>query len=344
MSMKRYKKLLFQVGILLFLCGAVIYFLEQKKQFVSYDFTKLYGQNKSLEISGFEDGDRWQGNYSYDSERVFEGNSSVTLSSWYGKENSIQSNQPTPLPVGYSKGYMSIYVADEKNLLSLASLTLTLSGEDNQEKKYDLTSLVSLGWTRIAIALPNWKRITKKSFSIVSKTGEIAEVNLDRFWVENTSAYLSDVLSTKSHSLSLRTIGDRTYLFSASSQMEHYTITTPATMRRGTITVALIPEHGKGVQFSLNGTSMKIAGKNMDECSLYKNGNQSSTKILAKTSGKNDLYVFIKAELKYGTVIYSISNNDLDFETCGSVASSQKTPIQLSLQGSFLIDSYSAEY
>ena len=88
--MKRYKKLLLQVGVLLFICGTFLFILEQQKKFVTIDFSKRYAKNKTIELAGFEEGERWQGNYSYDSQRVLEGKSSITLSSWYGKENSIE--------------------------------------------------------------------------------------------------------------------------------------------------------------------------------------------------------------------------------------------------------------
>lgn len=343
-GMKRYKPLLLQVGVLLLILSVVIFILEQRKQFVSIDFSKRYQQNKTIELSGFENGERWQGNYSYDSERVLEGNSSITLSSWYGKENSIQKNQDTTLPPGYTNGYISLYVADKQNLSSIVSISLKLLGEKDQKKEYVLTPMVQLGWNRIAISVPSWKKITGESFSILSKPETIAEVNLDRFWIENTTVYTSDIISTKNKFLSLRTIGDRTYLFSASSFLENYLFTTPSFLRRGSIIVSLIPEHIKEMLLSLNGTSMKITGGNMNECLLYKDNDKPIKKVLKKTAGKNNLYVFIKAEIQKSAVVYSLSNNGVDFESCGAVVSSQKKPIQLSLQGSCLIDSYTAEY
>jgi hypothetical protein len=344
MGMKRYKKLLFQVGVLLFICALFIYFIEQRKQFISIDFSKHYTNNKTIELAGFEEGERWQGNYSYDSERVMEGKSSITLSSWYGKENSIESTQDTVLPSEYSKGYLSVYVADKKDIESLASLSLSLMGTNDQKKEYTLTPLIQVGWNRIAIQIPLWKRVTKKVFTVVSKPGTIAEVNLDRLWVENTSIYTSDIFPTKSQSLSLRTIGTRTYLFSASSTGEDYVISSPSTLQRGSVTISLIPEHAREIRLSLNGTSFKLGGRNMNECFLFKNNNLDTTKILQKTSGKDDLYVFLKAETQKGNIIYSLSNNGVDYEVCGTLPSTQRTHIQLSLQGSYLIDSYSAEY
>ena len=344
MGMKRYKPLLLQVGILLLILSTALFVLEQRKQFVSIDFSKRYQQNKTIELSGFEEGERWQGNYSYDSVRVFEGNSSITLSSWYGKENSIQKNQDTTLPQGYTNGYVSLYVADKQNLSSIVSISLKLVGEKNQEKEYVLAPMVQLGWNRIAIPMPSWKKITGESFSILSKPETIAEVNLDRFWIENASVYISDIFSTRNQSLSLRTIGDRTYLFSSSPLLESYIFNTPSMIKKGFITVSLIPEHVKEMLLSLNGTSMKITGENMDECFLNKNDDKPIKKVLKKTAGKNNLYVFMKADIQNGTVVYSLSNNGVDFESCGTVTSSRIQPIQLSLQGSCLIDSYSAEY
>lgn len=341
--MKRYKKLLFQVGVLLLICAIFIFVLEQQKQFISVDFSKHYSQNKTIELAGFEEGEGWQGNYSYDSERAFEGKSSITLSSWYGKENSIQSNQTTLLSPGYTKGYLSVYVANTQNLSSLVSFSLELVGDKDQKQEYTFTPLVHVGWNRIAIALPNWGKITKKSFFLLSKPETIVEVNLDRLWAENTSIYNSEIFSTQSKALSLRTIGERTYLFSASPLSQQYALNTPSTLQKGSVTFSLIPEHGKEIVLSLNGTSLKMTGKNKNECILYNNATTKTT-MLQKMSTKDDLYVFVKAEIQNGNVSYSLSNNGVDFESCGVVTSSQKKPIRLSLQGSYLLDSYSAEY
>lgn len=318
--------------------------MEQQKKFVTVDFSKHYAPNKTVELSGFEEGELWQGNFSYDSVRVLEGRSSVTLSSWYGKENSIQSSKDTTVPPGYTNGYISLYIADKQKLASIQSLSLQLVGDTNKKKEYILTPQIHVGWNRVPISIPSWKKINQRFFSVVSKPGEIAEVNLDRFWIENTTAYNSDIFSTQSQSLSLRTIGDRTYLFSASSVLEQYTLIDPSIIRRGLLTISLIPEHGREILLSLNGTSMKLAGSNMNECLLYKNDDKPSVKNLQTTSGKDNLYVFLKAEIQNGKVTYSLSNNGVDFESCGVIAYSQVKPVQLSLRGSYLIDSYSAEY
>ena len=344
-GMKRYKPLLLQIGILLLILSIVIFFLENRKQFISIDFSKHYSKNKTIELGGFEETERWQGNYSYDSQRVLEGKSSVTLSSWYGKENSIQNNQNSVIPYGYTKGYISVYVADKKNLSSLASFSLQLLGEGKQKKEYIYTSFLQVGWNRLVVDIPTtWKKITNRSFSITSKPTTIAEVNLDRFWIENTSIYNEDIVSSHTKSLSLRTIGDRTYLFSASPVLENYLLTTPSTIQKGSITISLIPEHAKEIALSLNNTSMKIGGNNMNECFLYGSSGVSTSKALHTASGKDDLYVFIKAEIRSGTIAYSLSNNGVDFEPCGAVVSSGKKAIQLTLHGSYLIDSYSVDY
>ena len=344
MGMKRYKPLLIQVGILLFIFSFILYVFEQRKQYVSINFSKQYSQNKTIEIAGFEENERWQGNYSYDSERVMEGKSSIILSSWYGKENSIQNSKETQLISGYSKGYINVYVADKQKLSSLISFSLQITGENNQKKEYPLTTFLHLGWNRIPISLPNWKKITTSIFSVLSKPETIAEINLDRFWIENTSSYKSDIFSTQSQSLSLRTIGERTYLFSASSEKENYPIIIPSSMQKGSVTISLIPEHAKEMVLSLNNTSMQIMGKSMNECVVSNINGASTKKTLKKTSGKDNLYVFVKAELQREKIVYSISNNGIDFELCGAVNAFQQKSTQLTLQGSYLIDSYTVEY
>jgi len=318
--------------------------LGKKKKFSMIDFSKHYGNNKTIELSGFEQGDLWRGNYTYDSERVFEGETSITLSSWYGKENAISKTVTTTVPPGYTNGYVSIYITDKKNLASLVFFSLELTSEKNEQKIYDLTPLVRIGWNRIPLIIPNWKKITKNTFTITSKKDMITEVNIDRLWIENTSAYNSDILSSQSKSLSLRTVGDRTYLFSASTPSETYGVTNPEIIQEGIITFSLIPEHGRELALSINNTVMKISGKNNDECLIYEGTTKTLVNPLKKTSAKDNTYVFLKADIQGRKIIYSISNNGLDYESCGNANFSKTSPLQLSLRGSYLIDSFSAEY
>lgn len=344
MKLKRYKPLLLQVGILLLLISVALFILEQQKKFINIDFSKQYYSNKSIELASFEDGEQWRGNYSYDSLRVLEGKSSLTLSSWYGTSNSILNEEVVRLSQGYSKGYVSIYIFDKKNLSAIDAFKLTIAENEKNTKDYDLTSLLHVGWNRVPLVIPNWKSITKQSFTITSKKGEIAEVNLDRFWIENTSSYTSDVISTTSPSISLRSIGERTYLFSSSPLDETIDFNSPRSISRGSVTISLIPEHTESITLSLNSTHMQLGGKNMTQCNLYSDKSSIVEKTLQTTSAKNDVYVFLKAEVKGSLVTYSVSNNGVDFEQCGEVKSTGKTPIQLGLRGSYLIDSYIVEY
>jgi hypothetical protein len=344
MKLKKLKPLFLQVGILLFIIAVFFFILEQQKQFFTVDFSKQYKSNKTVELAGFEEGELWRGNYSYDSERVLEGKSSIIFSSWYGALNSITRDEIIKLSDGYTKGYISLFVFDKKNLDAIDTFKLILSDGEKQDKEFDLTPLLHVGWNRVPVVVPTWKKIGSISLSITSKAGEIAEVNLDRFWIENTSQYTSEILVSKSQSLSLRTIGERTYLYSASPSLEDYMFITPTSIQKGSVTVSLIPEHAKQLQLAVGGTTMRLLGKNFNECTLLKNNDAIATKTLHSTSGKNDLYVFVKAEFQGKNISYSISNNGVDYEECGVVQSVQKTPIHLFLQGSYLLDSYAVEY
>ena len=106
----------------------------------------------------------------------------------------------------------------------------------------------------------------------------------------------------------------------------------------------MFPEHGKEMALSINNTSMKIMSGNINECIVYNNSQIVSPKKLEKTSGKDNLFIFLKATVQNGAVSYSLSNNGLDFETCASTSYSKISPIRLSVEGSYLLDSFSAEY
>lgn len=341
--MKRYKKLLFQVGVLIFIVAIFLFILEQQKKYVSIDISKKYESNKTIELSGFEQEENWQGNYSYDSERVMEGKTSIIFTSWYGKETTIQKERKYDLKPGYSKGYLSLYVADKEKLDSLTMLKFTLhSGK--QKKEYDLRPQLTVGWNRLPLAIPAWNTVTNMSFLINSKMDAITDISLDRLWIENTMQYMTDVVDSQSKSLSLRTIGDRTYLFLAAPGMETLTFVEPQKIKRGTVTISFIPEHARKIIFSLNGTAMEISGDRMDICSLSERGTVIKKHNLANNKAPNDMYVFVQAELSKGKIIYSLSNNGVTYEQCGMITSDTTSPVELSLLGSYLIDSYSVEY
>jgi len=343
MGMKRYKKLLFQVGILLFIIAIFLFVLEQQKKFITVDFSKLYEANKTIELSGFEQTENWRGNYTYDSERFFEGKTSVVFSSWYGKENSIQKESSTVLRDGYTKGYISLFISDKQKKDSIRSLKAVIEN-DKQNKEYDLTSQLLVGWNKIVIVIPAWKNISKISFHILAKEGDVAEVNLDRFWVENSSQYMSDIIVTKSKSLSLRTIGDRTYLFVATPDFEQFHFEQPAQINRGIVTLSFIPEHAKKIQLLIDGTGVEIAGESMNLCTLTEKNMSVKKQALKSTKAPDDMYVFLKAEFKGDKIAYSVSNNGVTYEQCGVTTKSSSSGVTLGLQGSYLIDSYSVEY
>ena len=344
MKLKRYKPLILQVGILLLLVSLALFILEQQKKFITIDFSKHYYPNKTIELTGFEEGEQWRGNYSYDSERVLEGRSSITFSSWYGIKNVITNEESIPIPSGYAKGYISLFVPDKKKLESMEVFQLILSENPENMKVFDLTQQLNVGWNRIPVVIPDWKKITTLTFNITSKKDEITEVNLDRFWIENTSVYTSDIINSNSRSISLKTIGERTYIFYSSPTEESFIFNSPQSINGGSVTISLIPEHAKNVVMAVNSTSMGIGGKNMSQCTLYEKSTTISEKMMKTTSANDNLYVFLKADIKNNAVAYSLSNNGIDFESCGVAKASEKKPIQLSLDGSYLIDSYSVEY
>lgn len=343
MGMKRYKKLIFQIGVLLFICALFIFFLEQQKKFITVDISKRYENNKTIELSGFEQSENWQGNYSYDSGRILEGKMSLTLTSWYGKETTIEKESRYTLHDGYTKGYISLFIPDKEKLNALTSLKLVLANE-KQKQEFNLATQLNVGWNRAVVVIPAWKYITNMTFSITSKKEGITEVNLDRFWIENNTSYTSDVIESKSKSLSLRTIGERTYLFISATRLETFPFIDPEKINRGSVTVSFIPEHTKKIQFSINGTMLEIDGANPNTCVLYENKKSIKKTSLGSSKALDDLYIFIKAELKNGKILYSISNNGVTYEQCGMLSQSTNTPIELGLQGSYLIDSYSVEY
>lgn len=82
----------------------------------------------------------------------------------------------------------------------------------------------------------------------------------------------------------------------------------------------------------------------MDICTLTEKDTVIKKANLANNKAPNDMYVFVQAELRKDKIMYSLSNNGVTYEQCGIVTTHTTSPVELSLLGSYLIDSYSAEY
>ncbi len=329
------------VVVVLLVMFVLLYFSSRQKKIGTVDFTAKYKQTPPIELAGFEQGEGWQGNFTYDNGTVLEGNTSVIFSSWYGKENSI-SRQKQFAIAGYKKGFFSLFIKNKEQLNALTSLILKLKNEKGEEKMFSFSTF-TVGWNRIEISLPNWNKITSITLSIRSKPEHITEMNLDRLWLEKKSDYKND-LDTSSNVSSLRTIGERVYFFSASDKTVAYNFNQLQSFKKGMVSVSIIPEHAKSVSFTLNGITASILIGKPHECILTNNKKASIKKILTKTSFANNIYVFIKATALSQKVTFSLSNNGIDFEECGEIEANETTKAKLVLDGSYLIDSYSYEY
>jgi len=341
--MRLKKNKILQGGILLLIVAAVVFFFENQTSFVQIDFSQKYFNHKTKEVSLFEIGDGWRGNFTFDTERAVEGKTSMTLTSWFGAKSEVTLTKTIPLD-SYSKGYVLIFVKDTKALGNMKDVYLELKEGPERVQLMPLLKELKVGWNRVAFMVPNWKQLTSLAIGIESQPQTIAEINIDRMWIENTDAYTKELITQKPVWLSLRTIGERTYLYSFSPEVVAYTLANPSKMRSGTITVGIIPERAKTIRLGLNGTDVYVSGDNMKTCTVNANGKTVVRKLLSETSGSNDYYVFLRAIVKGNSVTYSISNNGLDFEECGRADRIRKESITLSLDGSYLIDSIQAEY
>lgn len=337
------KSKLLQGGLVVLIIGIVVFFFENQKVFVQTDFSQKYFNHKTKELSLFEIGDGWRGNFTYDTERAVEGKTSMTLTSWYGAKSEVVLTKTIPLD-SYTKGYLLIYIKNRQELAKIKNIYLELSEGSNNSKNYNLLKDISVGWNRVAFLVPDWKSITDFAIGIESQPNSIAEVNIDRMWIENTDVYTKDLVAQKSTWLSLRTIGERSYLYSFSPELTTYALSKPSIMRSGTVTVGIIPERAKTIRIGINGTEAVLSGNNMKTCTVQANDKTVVRKLLKDTSGSNDYYVFLRITLKGSAITYSISNNGLDFEECGLATRTRKQPLTLSLEGSYLIDGIQAEY
>ena len=323
-----------QVGVILLIVAFVFLYFEQQKKYIQVVMTDTYAATPSKELSGFEQKDGWQGNYSYDEGRAVEGKTSITFSSWYGKENTITLTKEVAL-AGYRHGYLMVFIKDADQLKNMQSFDLELSGGPDKQSTISLLKGLSVGWNRVTFIVPPWDTLTAIHFHMVSQPNTIAESNLDRMWLEKNSPDIATIFTNTSNTLSIRTIGNRTYLFADPTNPTTYTIAKPSTIRSGQVTIGLIAERSDKVDLSINGTTMHLTGANMQTC---------MGKQLKKFTGANDYYMYLRAIVKNGNVTYSVSNNDVDYETCGTAPKTNNEGVRLMFKGSYLIDSVQMEY
>ncbi len=320
---------------------ALFYLSSSQKKIGTVDFTAKYKQTPPIELAGFEQGEGWVGNFTYDNGQVLEGNTSAVFTSWYGKENTISQQKQFDVK-GYRNGYLLLFVKSKEQLSALTSLSLTFQNNKNEKKVFPLSHLTA-GWNRLAFSLPDWEKITSTELSITSSPNLIAEINLDRLWLQKNDDYKNDI-NTSSNTSSLRTIGDRVYYFSASDKAVSYTFPQLQSFGKGTMTVAFIPEHAKKATFSLNNASLSLSLDSSRTCILANNKKESVKKTLTKNVFENNTYVFVKATTSKDKLKFALSNNGVDFEDCGEIKMDGKSGPQLLLEGSYLVDSYSFEY
>jgi len=323
-----------QGGIIILIIACVFWYFESQKKYIHLSMSEQYAPQATKEFSGFEEHDGWQGNYSFDTGRAMEGKTSMTFTSWYGKESTITLMREIELK-GYKRGTIMVFVKDTAQLRAVDKLYLELY--EGSEKKYTtaLTTGLKAGWNTVTFTLPDLERINVVKLHIMSKPAVIAEINLDRLWFAKESIDTIPSFDGAHAQMSIRTLGNRTYLFVSPSSKQRYSLLNPPRMRGGSVTVGVIAERSGTIGLGVNGTTMQLMGGSHTTCM----GRQ-----LKKVSGADDYYIFLRATIDHNAITYSVSNNDVDYEICGTVKRQTNDGPSLVVQGSYLIDSIDAEY
>lgn len=215
--------------------------LEFKEKKYNVDFTKAYAGNV-LEISDFEEGEKWNGDFNIDDSNFMEGKTAFSLASKNNSSSIIYLNEKLDLSK-FEVFKMLIYSAKENDTDNIQKLNLRFGNKnDTLYYEYSIRN-VKEGWNIITMEKKNfafsrgvtkketdektgeetvktvssedalWSNIESVTLELTSRPANRVELTFDRLWAEKDESYQEEDFRTDSpYTLSLRNYNKQTYL------------------------------------------------------------------------------------------------------------------------------------
>ncbi len=227
------------------------------------DYPKKYDKF-GVEIAGFEEGEKWKGDYKIDSINYHDGESSyVVFSKDY--QPTVLSLQKNLNLADYTIFKMLVYVANEKNIANLKNLTFRLGTLDSSAYyEYDILN-INPGWNIISMSKDNftlirgskkeeassqnlaggnrlWDKIEKISIELNSRPNGQVELSVDRLWAEKNEDYKKDFRTATPALISSKTLNGKTYMNFWSLGGSSAYINKVAGVKNFTYTVKIVPQ------------------------------------------------------------------------------------------------------
>jgi len=185
------------------------------------DITRKY-ENSAVEIASFEEGEKWQGNYEYDSTNYLEGKTGFLVVSKKNQANALE------IPINLNLQNMNVfkilvYSASAENGNNINSFTIQFE-TDNNVLEYDIANIAP-GWNLVKMPKNNfisnenpvsggvsWSSVKKVKINLTSRPNTQTELTLDRLWGERDETY-QELFSTNSpNMISLKEFKGKTYM------------------------------------------------------------------------------------------------------------------------------------
>ena len=210
--------------------------LEFKEKEYKVDFTKAYAGN-SLEIAGFEEGEKWNGDFNIDDSNFMEGKTAFSLASKNNSSSIIYLNKKMDLSK-FEVFKMLIYSSKENDSNNIQKLNLRFGNKnDTLYYEYSIRNIKE-GWNIIKMEKKNfnfsrevvtekdeetekstssedalWSNIETVTLELTSRPANRVELTFDCLWAEKNENYQEEDFRTDSpNTLSLKNYNKQTYL------------------------------------------------------------------------------------------------------------------------------------
>lgn len=230
----------------------------------SEDFTDKW-DGYVVELAGFEEGEKWKGEYNIDDTNFVDGKTGYQIFSKDNNESIITLAKSVNLS-DFDLFKFFVFSEKEENIENLKSFVLRLGDSETSYFEFSILNLKQ-GWNLIKIqkenfsekGTPKWSNIKNITIAANSRPKTQVEFVFDRLWVEKSEDYRGDFLTSNMDMLSLKNIKDKTYINLLSYGGYLSLIKKISSVKDFTYTAKIIPEK-KGT-FGINARSSISTGK-----------------------------------------------------------------------------------
>jgi hypothetical protein len=268
--------------------------LGYDQQEYKVNYTEKFN-NYTIEVSGFEEEENWQGEYEVNDENFWEGKSSYIITSINNKPTSLTLDKTINFS-DYSIFKILIYSGDEDNINNIKKLTLRFGNtKDRVYYEYDIRKLTS-GWNVIQIPKKSftssanrpglntdfWDKIDRVSLELTSLPKSTVELSVDRLWTERNDNYRNDFETANPNTLSIKSFNQKSYVNFWPLGTTYGLIGEITSVTDFTYTAKIIPQ--KPGSFGIvgrihfdngHGYFLDLAGIDMNAWQLYKVGKET---------------------------------------------------------------------